>query len=106
VEPVKARRGTPERVDVVGPVCESSDVLAKGRKLVLPRQGDLFAVRSAGAYGMSMASRYNSRALPAEVLVDGGRCTVVREREPLDELWRGERVAPPTQATDKKGRAR
>ncbi|MBM4381397.1 MAG: diaminopimelate decarboxylase, partial [Deltaproteobacteria bacterium] len=106
VEPVRPRRGKPARVDVVGPVCESSDVLAKGRALVLPEQGDLFAVRSAGAYGMSMASRYNGRALPAEVLVDGDRYTVVRAREPLEELWRGEQVAPPRKtAKAKKGQA-
>jgi diaminopimelate decarboxylase len=108
LEPVVQRRGgSPVRVDVVGPVCESTDVLAKGRRMALPRQGELFVLRSAGAYGMSMASRYNGRALPAEVLVDGDRYTVVRAREALEELWRGERVAPPTpKSKTKKGHTR
>ncbi|MEN9799291.1 MAG: hypothetical protein RL653_2987 [Pseudomonadota bacterium] len=107
LEPVVQRRGTPERVDVVGPVCESTDVLAKGRRMVLPRRGELIVLRSAGAYGMSMASRYNGRALPAEVLVDGDRYAVVRAREALEDLWRGERVAPPTpKSKAKKGHTR
>ncbi|MBF5044586.1 diaminopimelate decarboxylase [Aggregicoccus sp. 17bor-14] len=88
----KPRGGKAEPVDVVGPVCESTDVLARGRELVLPRQGDLYAVMSAGAYGMSMASTYNSRPRPAEVLVDGEAWRVVREREALEDLWRGERA--------------
>ena len=86
------RRGKPVEVDVVGPVCESSDVLARARPLVLPRQGELYAVMSAGAYGMSMASNYNSRPRPAEVMVDGGAWRVVREREKPEDLWRGERA--------------
>lgn len=89
---VKKRGGKPIEVDVVGPVCESTDVLARARPLVLPRQGDLYAVMSAGAYGMSMASTYNSRPRPAEVLVDGAAWRVVRERESVEDLWRGERA--------------
>jgi diaminopimelate decarboxylase len=85
------RRGKEVDVDVVGPVCESTDVLARQRKLVLPRQGELYALMSAGAYGMSMASNYNSRPRPAEVLVDGDAWRVVRERESVEDLWRGER---------------
>jgi diaminopimelate decarboxylase len=81
------------KVDVVGPVCESTDVLASGRTLPGLEPGELLAIRSAGAYGMSMASNYNSRPRPAEVLVDGRRYTVVRERETLAELVRGERLA-------------
>ena len=92
IRPVRPRRGRPEEVDVVGPVCESSDVLGSGRRMVLPAQGDLLAVLSAGAYGMSMASTYNSRLRPAEVLVDGRRFRVVRRRDTLPDLWRGERV--------------
>ncbi len=93
LQPVRARRGgKPQTVDVVGPVCESTDVLAKDRTLVLPKQGDLYAVMSAGAYGMSMASTYNARPRPAEVLVDGDAFRVIREREPVSDLWRGERV--------------
>ncbi|MET0401689.1 MAG: diaminopimelate decarboxylase, partial [Cystobacter sp.] len=71
LQPLVKRTGREVDVDVVGPVCESTDVLARQRSLVLPRQGELFAFMSAGAYGMSMASTYNSRPRPAEVLVDG-----------------------------------
>jgi diaminopimelate decarboxylase len=92
LQPVVKRRGKAVEVDVVGPVCESSDVLARARSLVLPRQEDLYAVMSAGAYGMSMASTYNSRPRPAEVLVDGAAWRVVRERESVEDLWRGERA--------------
>lgn len=92
LQPVVKRRGKPVQVDVVGPVCESTDVLARARPLVLPQQGELYAVMSAGAYGMSMASTYNSRPRPAEVLVDGAAWRVVRERETVEDLWRGERA--------------
>ncbi len=86
--PVVKRAGRATSVDVVGPVCESSDVLARGRKLVEPRPGDLCVLLSAGAYGMSMASNYNSRPRPAEVLVDKDRFRVVRRRESVEDLWR------------------
>jgi diaminopimelate decarboxylase len=92
LQPVVKRRGRDVEVDVVGPVCESTDVLAHARPLVLPRQDDLYAFMSAGAYGMSMASTYNSRPRPAEVLVDGAAWRVVRERERVEDLWRGERA--------------
>jgi len=88
--PVLRRAGKPALVDVVGPLCESSDVLAGNRKMTLPEQGDLLAIMSAGAYGMSMASNYNSRPRPAEVLVEGSRFRVIRERESYDDLLRGE----------------
>jgi diaminopimelate decarboxylase len=91
LQPLVQRRGTPVEVDVVGPVCESTDVLARQRPLVLPKQGELYALMSAGAYGMSMASNYNSRPRPAEVLVDGDAWRVIRERERVEDLWRGER---------------
>ncbi|MFY2563901.1 diaminopimelate decarboxylase [Corallococcus terminator] len=90
--PLVKRRGKAVEVDVVGPVCESTDVLAKARPLVLPQAGELYAFLSAGAYGMSMASNYNSRPRPAEVLVDGEAWRVVRERERTEDLWRGERA--------------
>ncbi len=92
LQPLVKRRGKAVEVDVVGPVCESTDVLAKARPLVLPQAGELFAFMSAGAYGMSMSSTYNSRPRPAEVLVDGAAWRVVRERERIEDLWRGERA--------------
>jgi len=90
VVPVRRRAGARALLDVVGPVCESTDTLAKGRRMVLPAQGDLLVVRTAGAYSMSMASNYNGRPRPAEVLVSGKRFQVVRTRESLRDLWRGE----------------
>ena len=91
VVPVAPRRGRTATWDVVGPVCESSDVLGARRRLPPVTPGDLLAVLSAGAYGMSMASNYNSRPRPAEVLVDGARFRVVRDREATEDLWRHER---------------
>jgi len=79
--------------DVVGPICESGDFLAKDRELPAVSSGDLIAVMSAGAYGFSMSSTYNSRPRAAEVLVSGSRFEVVRERETLRDLTRGERTA-------------
>jgi diaminopimelate decarboxylase len=75
-----------EVCDVVGPICESGDFLAKDRELPLVARGDLLTVFGAGAYGMSMASRYNSHPLPAEVLVDGSSATLVRRRETYADL--------------------
>ena len=93
VVPVDQQATAERRVwDIVGPVCETGDWLARGRELALA-EGDLLAVRSAGAYGFVMASNYNSRPRPPEILVDGERATVVRERETLDDLLRGEHIA-------------
>ena len=75
--------------DIVGPVCETGDFLGKQRELAL-REGDLLAVRSAGAYGFSMSSNYNSRPRPAEVMVDGDRIHLVRARETIASLFAGE----------------
>jgi len=77
--------------DVVGPVCETGDFLARGRPLPAVKRGDLLAIRGAGAYAASMASNYNSRAFPAEVLVDGEGFSVVRLPQPLDDLLQHER---------------
>jgi len=77
--------------DVVGPVCESGDFLAKERKLA-PHEGDLLALMSAGAYGMTMTSNYNSRPRPAEVLVSGGEAHLVRGRESVEQLFALERI--------------
>jgi diaminopimelate decarboxylase len=79
--------------DVVGPICESGDFLAKDRRMPAVRPGDLLAVMSAGAYGFSMSSNYNSRPRAAEVMVSGGRFEVVRERESIRDLVGGERIA-------------
>ena len=84
-----------EVADVVGPVCESGDFFAQERELPPLRQGDVAALMSAGAYGFAMASNYNSRPLPAEVLVSGGKAHLVRERQTLNDLIRGEHVIDP-----------
>ena len=89
--PVVERSGTAQTYDVVGPVCETGDWLGKNRSFVL-EQGDVIAVLSAGAYGMSMASNYNTRGRAAEVLVDGDTFKLVRRRESLDDLLGPERV--------------
>jgi diaminopimelate decarboxylase len=78
--------------DVVGPICESSDFLARDHKLPVMSQGELLAVKSAGAYGFPMASQYNSRPRVAEVMVQGDRFQVVRDRETHEDLVKGERV--------------
>jgi diaminopimelate decarboxylase len=92
------RRGAPELAcDVVGPVCESTDVLARGRRLARPEPGELLAVRSAGAYGFAMASNYNARPRAAEVLVEGDRARLVRRRETYGDLVRGEDPAAPAE---------
>ncbi|HWO87689.1 MAG TPA: diaminopimelate decarboxylase, partial [Gemmatimonadales bacterium] len=80
--------------DVVGPICESGDFLALDRELPEVRRGDLLAIQNAGAYGFTMASTYNARPRPAELLVDEGRWAVVRQRETLDDLVRGEELEP------------
>ncbi len=79
-------------VDVVGPICESGDFLAKDRKMPQPQSGDLLAVMSAGAYGFTMASNYNSRPKTPEVLVKDHHIMVIRERETYDDLIRGESI--------------
>ena len=79
--------------DVVGPVCESGDFLARERKLAIDEQG-LLAIMSAGAYGMSLSSNYNARPRAAEVMVDGGRIHLIREREQVEDLFAGERLLP------------
>jgi diaminopimelate decarboxylase len=92
IVPVYLRDKLPERLyDVVGPVCETGDFLGRQRRLRL-QAGDLLAVCGAGAYGFSMSSNYNSRPRPAEVVVDGSRMHLVRQRETLEDLWRGERL--------------
>ena len=91
VSPVREDgHGDVEVVDVVGPVCEQGDFLARDRLLPVPAPGSLLCVHQAGAYGFTMASNYNSRPRPAEVLVHGGRATLVRRRERYSDLIRGQ----------------
>jgi len=94
LEPVAAPRVERRVVDVVGPVCETGDFFARDRDLPELGAGDLIAMRSAGAYGFVMASNYNSRGRAAEVLVDGDAWHVVRARETVEDLLRGERRLP------------
>lgn len=91
IEPCATREGEAAMWDVVGPVCESGDWLGKDRMLNV-QSGDVLAILSAGAYAMSMASNYNSRPRPAELMVDSGRVQVIRERESLQHLMSGERL--------------
>jgi diaminopimelate decarboxylase len=90
IVPVQEKGTAREMVDIVGPICETGDFLAKDRALPPVHQGDLLAVMSAGAYGFSMSSNYNSRPRVAEVLVDGSHYTLIRRRETVEELVNGE----------------
>jgi diaminopimelate decarboxylase len=80
-----------EVVDVVGPVCETGDFFARDRELASVKEGDLLAVLDAGAYGMVLASNYNTRTRPAEVLVDGTSVRLIRRRETVEDVMRAER---------------
>lgn len=91
IEPVRPRQRVKVRIDVVGPVCESGDFLALDREMPDIEAGDLLAVRTAGAYGYSMASNYNARPRAAEVIVDGDRYAISTEREEYQDLIRLER---------------
>lgn len=90
IVPIRKRTGTMVKVDVVGPICESGDFFAKDRILPPVKEGDLLAVMCAGAYGFSMASNYNSRRRPCEVMVKGGRAACIRKRETFEDLIRNE----------------
>ncbi len=89
--PVKANEQTSQTVDVVGPICESSDFLARERSLPPVKRGDLLAILHAGAYGFAMSSNYNGHLRPAEVLVDGDSFRVIRARQTYDSLLDGTR---------------
>jgi diaminopimelate decarboxylase len=93
VLPLVRRVGNPQTYDIVGPICESGDWLAKNRALTV-REGDRLAILSAGAYGMSMASHYNTRGKAAEVMVDNGRAHLIRPRETAEDLFATERIVP------------
>ncbi len=97
IEPVAENKGQKIVADIVGPICESGDFFAKDREIARPERGDLLAVMSAGAYGFTMASNYNSHPKPPEVLVDGDRYDVVRKRESFEDLINGEVIPPSLQ---------
>ncbi|UCH91474.1 MAG: diaminopimelate decarboxylase [Nitrospirota bacterium] len=93
IQPVIKNESAPvSTIDIVGPICESGDFLAKDRKLPQPQPGDLLAVMSAGAYGYTMASNYNSRPKTPEVLIKDDQMMVIRERETYEDLIRGESI--------------
>lgn len=93
IRPLKPRGGNKQEWDLVGPICETGDFLGKGRELAI-EAGDYLAVMSAGAYGFSMSSNYNTRGRAAEVVVDGDQAHLVRARETFDDMVRGEAVLP------------
>ena len=92
IEPVVGAGGPRELADVVGPICETGDFLARGQEVPAARPGELLAVHSAGAYGFTMSSNYNSRPRVAEVLVDGAQYHLIRRRETYEDLVRGETI--------------
>lgn len=92
IRPVLGHNAPTKTYDVVGPICESGDVFTKGREIAEVGKGELVVIQSAGAYGFSMASNYNSRPLPAEVLVDGDKIAIIRQRQTLDDLVHGEDI--------------
>ncbi len=92
IQPVAEKPRKKQVADIVGPICESGDYLAKSRALPAVEQGELLAVMSAGAYGFSMSSNYNSRPRIAEILVRDGRYHVIKKRESYDDLVRGEEI--------------
>lgn len=86
VEPVESHERAHGMVDIVGPICETGDFLALDRDMEIPRPGELLAIKTVGAYGFSMASQYNQRPRPAEVMVDGDTATLARRRETFEDL--------------------
>ena len=92
IVPLTRKNGAQISSDVVGPICESSDFFCKDRPLPKAGEGDYLALLSAGAYGFAQASNYNTRPLAAETLVNGRRAAVARQRQPVKEIWSGEKV--------------
>jgi diaminopimelate decarboxylase len=90
IVPVQVSDSERERVDIVGPICESGDFFARGRDLPAVAEGELLAILDAGAYGMALSSNYNTRPRPAEVLVNGKTAKVIRKRETTADLMRAE----------------
>ena len=93
IQAVSPREGVATNYEIVGPVCETGDFLGHDRRLNL-QEGDLLAIMSAGAYGMSMASNYNTRGRAAEVMVDGDACHLIRQREQISDLFALEKILP------------
>lgn len=94
IVPLTRRNGSTIKSDVVGPICESGDYFCKDRPLPKLGEGERLALLSTGAYGFVMASNYNTRSLAAEVLVNGRRAALVRERQPVEAIWAEEKLAP------------
>jgi len=92
IQPVKISGREKIKADIVGPICESADFFAKERDVELYEPGELMAIMSAGAYGFSMASNYNSRPRACEVMVKGDRFFIIRKRETFEDLVRGETI--------------
>jgi diaminopimelate decarboxylase len=90
IVPVERRGAEKLTADVVGPLCETGDFLAQDRPMPDVQPGDLLAILTAGAYGYALASNYNTRPRPAEVLIDGDRAEIIRARERLEDLMAGE----------------
>jgi diaminopimelate decarboxylase len=86
IEPVAPRPGAPRDYEIVGPVCESSDVVGRDRRLPPLEVGDLLAILDAGAYGSAMSSNYNRRPLPVEALVDDGAWRIIRRRQTIEDM--------------------
>lgn len=93
IQPVIQKQEQPKQYDIVGPICETGDFLGKDRSLIM-NEGDLLAIFSAGAYGFTMSSNYNSRARAAEVVVDGNKVHLIRDRETLASLYANEHLLP------------
>jgi len=92
IVPVTRSAEDTETTDVVGPICETGDFLARDRELPVVREGDLLAILDTGAYGAVLGSNYNTRGKPAEVLVDGAKARVIRDRESVRDQMRLERL--------------
>jgi diaminopimelate decarboxylase len=93
IVPVRTGNGDAACYDIVGPVCESADCLGRQRMLSI-KEGDVLAIMTAGAYGMSMSSNYNTRPMAAEILVEGDRTHIIRQRQTIKELWAAESMVP------------
>jgi diaminopimelate decarboxylase len=92
VVPLTRKSNSTLKSDVVGPICESGDYFCKDRRLPKVGEGDYLALMSAGAYAFVMASNYNARPLAAEILVDGKKAAVARERQAIKDIWSGEKI--------------